>query len=136
MPITLSLLEKEFHRTFFDVMIRLLLHVVDELDVYKPIHNRWMYPVEWLMKVLNDYVHSMAQLEGSMAKGYTLEETLGFVTEYLHEFEHVTRKVWDVEGVSREVLEGVPTKVMLNLILRDLAHDYVLTNTEVMGQWI
>jgi hypothetical protein len=37
--ITLSLLEKEFHPTFFDVMIHLLLHVVDELDVCGPIHN-------------------------------------------------------------------------------------------------
>jgi hypothetical protein len=47
--ITLSLLEKEFPRTFitfFDVMTHLLLHVVDELDVYKPVHNHWMYPVE------------------------------------------------------------------------------------------
>jgi hypothetical protein len=89
------------------------------------------------MKVLKDYVHSMAQPEGSMAKGYILEETLGFLIEYLHEFEHVTRRVWDVEeGVSREVLEGAPTKVVLNPILRDLAHDYVLTHTKVMGPWI
>jgi hypothetical protein len=29
-----------------------------------------------------------------MAKGYVLEETLGFVTKYLHEFEHVFKKVW------------------------------------------
>ncbi len=58
--ITLSLLEKKFVLTFFDVMTHLLLHVVDELDVYGPIHNHWMYPVERLMKVLKDYVRSMA----------------------------------------------------------------------------
>jgi hypothetical protein len=68
--ITLSLLEKEFLPVFFNIMTHLLLHVVDELDVCKPIHNCWMYPMERLMKVLNGYVHSMAQPEGSMAKGY------------------------------------------------------------------
>jgi hypothetical protein len=70
-----------------------------------------------------------------MAKGYILEETLGFVTEYLHEFEHVTKRVLDVEeeGISGKVLEGAPTKVMLNFILHDLAHDYVLTNTKVIN---
>ncbi len=57
---TLSVLEKEFPPTFFDVMTHLLLHVVDELDVCKPVHNRWMYLMEWLMKVLKGYVCSMA----------------------------------------------------------------------------
>lgn len=61
-------------------MILLLLHVVDELHVYGLVHNRWMYPMEQMMKVLNGYVHSMAQLKSSMAKGYILEKTLGFVT--------------------------------------------------------
>lgn len=50
-----------------------------------------MYPIEQMMKVLKDYVCSMAWLEGSMAKGCVLEESLGFVIEYLHEFEHVSR---------------------------------------------
>jgi hypothetical protein len=58
--ITLSLLEKTFLPTFFDVMICLWLHVVDELDVCELVHNRWMYSVERLMKVLKGYVCSMA----------------------------------------------------------------------------
>jgi hypothetical protein len=58
-------------------MTHLLLHVVDELDVCGPIHNKWMYLVERMMKVLKGYVHSMARPEGSMAEGYMLEETLG-----------------------------------------------------------
>ncbi len=78
----------------------------------------------------------MARPEGSMAKGYVLEETLKFVTEYLEEFEHVSKRVWDEEeeeGVFGKVLEGAPTKFVLSPILWDLAHDYVLTNTEIMG---
>jgi hypothetical protein len=98
-----------------------------------------MYPVEQMMKVFKDYAYSMAWLEGSMAKGYVLEESLGFVIEYLHEFEHVSRKVWDAEeeeGVSKEVLEGVFTKVVFNPILQDFAHKYVVTNINIMAPWI
>jgi hypothetical protein len=61
-----------------------------------------------------------------------LEETLGFVTKYLHEFEHVFKRLWDVnEGICGEVLGGVFTKV-----LQDLAHEYVFTNIKIMGPWI
>jgi hypothetical protein len=74
--ITLSLLEKEFPQTFFDIMIHLLLHV-NGLDVYGSVHNHWMYPMEWLMKVLKDYVHSMAQPKGSMAKGLYTTRDIG-----------------------------------------------------------
>ncbi len=91
------------------------------------------------MKVLKGYVCSMARPKGLMAKSYVLEETLGFVTEYFQEFEHVFKRAWDVkkeEGVSGEVLEGAPTKFVFSPILQDLAHDYVLTNTKIMGPWI
>jgi len=135
--ITLSLLEKDFPPSFFDIMTHLLLHVIDELVVYGPIHNKWMYPMERVMKVLKDYVPSMARLEGSIVEGYMLEEKLRFVIEYLHEFEHVSIRVWDAkEGVYGEVFKGAPTKVVFNSILRDLAHEYVLTNIEIMGPWI
>jgi len=44
-------------------------------------------------------------------------EIFGFMNEYLHEFEHVSKRVLDVKGASREVLGGVPTKFVLNPIL-------------------
>jgi hypothetical protein len=85
-----------------------------------------------MMKVLKGYVCSATQVKWLMAKGYVLEETLGFVTKYLHEFVHVFKKVWDVnERICGEVLEGGFTKV-----LQDLAHEYVFTNFEIMGPWI
>jgi hypothetical protein len=48
--IILCLLEKEFPPTFFDIMTHLVLHVVDELDICGLVHNRWMYPIERMMK--------------------------------------------------------------------------------------
>ncbi len=91
------------------------------------------------MKVLKGHVCCMAWPERSMAKGYELEETLGFVTKYLQEFEYVSRRVWDAkekEGVFGKVLEGAPIKIVFNPILRELAHEYVLTNIKIMGPWI
>ncbi len=43
LAITVSLLNKKFPSSFFDIMSNLLLHVVNELDVCGPIHNKWMY---------------------------------------------------------------------------------------------
>jgi hypothetical protein len=132
-------LEKEFPLAFFDIMTHLLLHVVEEQDVCEPIHNYWMYPMERMMKVLKGYVHNMSQLEGSMVKGSVLDETMGFVIEYLQEFQHVSKRIWDVEeekGVVGEVLKGVVEKVVLSSTLQDLAHNYVLTNIEIMAPWI
>ncbi len=44
---TLSLLEWELPPAFFDIMTHLTLHVVEELDVFGPVHARWM-----LLKIL------------------------------------------------------------------------------------
>jgi hypothetical protein len=68
-----------------------------------------------------------------------LEETLGFVIEYMHEFQHVSIRVWDAkeeEGAYWEVFEGTRTKMVFSPILRDLTHKYVLINTEIMSPWI
>jgi hypothetical protein len=42
-----------------------------------------MYPIEQAMKVFKGYVHNRSRLEASMAEGYILDETIGFVIEYL-----------------------------------------------------
>jgi hypothetical protein len=60
-----------------------------------------------------------------MAKGYIYDQTIGFVTECMHEFKHVGSKIWDAkeeEGMCGEVLEGVATKFILDPNVRDLAH--------------
>lgn len=48
-----------------------------------------------------------------MVEKYILDETLGFVIEYMHEFQHVSRKIWDVEkGIVGKVLKRVLAKVV------------------------
>jgi hypothetical protein len=36
----------------FDVMTRLVVHLIKELDICGPIYTKWMHPIERYMKVL------------------------------------------------------------------------------------
>jgi hypothetical protein len=60
--ITMCMLEMIMSPSFFDMMVHLIFHLVDELDMCEPTHSRWMYCVERLNKVLKGYVRNMAQL--------------------------------------------------------------------------
>jgi hypothetical protein len=137
--ITLRMLEWEFSGAFFDVMSHLTLHIVEELNICGPIHTRWMYPIEQAMKVFKGYVCNRSRQEASMAEGYILDKTIGFVTEYLQDFRHVRRKIWDVdeeEGVYGEVMEGAATKLTLDHVARDVARQYVITNVACLAPWV
>jgi hypothetical protein len=78
-----------FPPSFFDIMMHVLYHLVDELDLCGPVSIRWMYPMERYMKTLKTYVHNMVRPEWSMDEGYIRDECLGFITKYLQRFEVV-----------------------------------------------
>ena len=66
-----------------------------------------------------------------MAEGYVKDECLAFVTEHLQRFELVDRRVWNADekyGDTEEVLEGAGSSYLMSPPLRELAHQYVLTN--------
>ena len=94
---TLCMLEKEFPPAFFDVMVHLTIHLVQELFICGPVHVRWMYPFERYFKTLNLFVRNLAKPEGCMAKGYKVEETCGFVGEFVPDEAGSFRRVWDSE---------------------------------------
>jgi hypothetical protein len=137
--ITMCMLEMTMPLSFFDIMVHLILHLVDELDMCGHVHTRWMYCVEHLNKVLKGYVRNMAQPEASMATGYLMDETLGLITEYMDQFQPSKRRIWDSdeeEGVCGEVLEGASTQIELTVTQRNMAHNYVLNNTNIMAPWV
>jgi hypothetical protein len=43
---TLVLLEQEFPPLFFDIMMHLLMHLVEKLELCSSIHTHWMYPIK------------------------------------------------------------------------------------------
>jgi hypothetical protein len=80
---TLSLLEWELPGAFFDVMTHLCLHAVEELAICGPMHARWMYPIERVLKTFKAYVWNKARPKASIAENYIYDETIGFLTEYM-----------------------------------------------------
>jgi Domain of unknown function (DUF4218) len=131
-------LEIYFPPAFFDVMTHLLIHVVEEVGHYGPVRARWMYPLERYVKLLKGHVRTYYRREASMALGYIKDETLGYLTEYMADYQHVKTRVWqseEDEGVIGEVLEGGSTQLTVPIQIRDMAHEYVLRNTELMQPW-
>ncbi len=76
-------------------MSHLTLHIVEEWDICGPVHIRWMYPIEQTMKVFKGYVCNRSRPKASMVEGYILDETIGFVIEYLQDLYHVQHKILD-----------------------------------------
>jgi hypothetical protein len=81
----------------------------------------------------------MAQLEALMATRYLMDETLGLITKYMDQFQPSKKQIWDSdkeEGVCGEVLEGASTQIKLMVTQRNMAHNYVLNNTNIMAPWV
>ena len=66
---SMALVEMEFPPTFFDIITHHPYHLVRELDLCEPVSAKWMYPVEWYMKILKSHVRNMVRLEACMAEG-------------------------------------------------------------------
>ena len=97
---TLSTLEREFPPSFFDIMVHLMLHLVEELFVCAPMHTHWMYPYERYFKGLKGFVRNLAKPEGSITQGYQVEEALGFVTEYMADYNPTS----SAYGIAKKIL--------------------------------
>jgi len=54
--ILLCQLEMYFPPSFFDIMVHLIVHLVREIRICGPVFLRWMYPIEWCMKIFKGYV--------------------------------------------------------------------------------
>ncbi len=137
--ITMCMLEMTMPPSFFDIMVHLILHLVDELDMCGLVHTRWMYCVERLNKILKGYVWNMVQLKASMATRYLMDETLGLNTEYMDQFQPSKRRIWDLdeeESICGEVLEGASIQIELIVTQRNMARNYVFNNTNIMAPWV
>ena len=127
----MCMLEKEFPPAFFDIMSHLPYHLVEQLFHCEPVHTRWMYPFERYFKTLKGYVRNLAKPEGSIAQGYQVEEALGFITEYMTEYNITSRRVWDDKEeptMVDEILEGKGKLKLLSEALRNAMHEFVLDN--------
>ncbi|KAK1600780.1 hypothetical protein QYE76_017991 [Lolium multiflorum] len=72
-----------FPPSFFNIMMRLLVHLVEEIRILGPVFLHNIFPFERVMGVLKKYVHNRARPEGSISKGYGTEEVIEFCVDFL-----------------------------------------------------
>jgi len=76
-------LEMYFPPAFFDVMVHLLVHIVEDIIQLGPTFLHSMMPFERMNGVIKGYVRNRARPDGSIAKGFLIEECISFCTNYL-----------------------------------------------------
>ena len=78
----LSNIEMFFPPSFFDVMVHLVVHLVDEITYCGPVFLRKMYPFERFMGILKRFCQSRNHQRQASYK-VTMEEVVGFCIEYM-----------------------------------------------------
>ena len=78
-------LEKFFPPTFFDIMVHLPIHFVNEVRLGGPIQYQSMYFVERYLCKFKSQVRNRCRPEGCIAGCYLVEECLTFCSRYLHD---------------------------------------------------
>ena len=81
--LVLSKLELIFLPAFFDIMIHLVMHLLEEAILRGPVQMWWMYPFEKFMKTLKECVRNRARPKDSIAERCVVNEALTFCSKYL-----------------------------------------------------
>jgi len=81
--LTLCKLEKIFPPSFFDILVHLPIHLVDEAKIVGPIQYRWMNPIERYLHRLKSYVRNKARPKGCIAEAYIAQKCVHFCSRYL-----------------------------------------------------
>jgi Domain of unknown function (DUF4218) len=81
--VTLYELEMYFPPSFFDIMVHLTIHLVQEIKLCGLIFLQYMYHLERAMGQLKGLVRSRSRPEGSIVEGYISEEVIELYTDFL-----------------------------------------------------
>ena len=76
-------LEIYFPPAFFDIMVHLLVHIVDDIIDIGPTFLHNMMSFERINGVIKGYVRNRAHPDGSIVQGFLTEECISFCTNYL-----------------------------------------------------
>ena len=127
----LSNIEMFFPPSFFDVMVHLTVHLVDEIKYCGHVFLRSMCPFEQFMGILKRFCRNRNHLEASILQGHTAEEVVEFCTEYMKQRPiglPLPRHEGRLKGKS--VLTG--TQMAAPGELAEKAHLMVLLNSPVL----
>ncbi|KAL7185008.1 hypothetical protein ACSBR2_027032 [Camellia fascicularis] len=115
-------------------MEHLPIHLADEALLAGAIQFRWMYPIERYLLTLKQHVHNRGHPEGSIAKGYLMEECINFCAQYLNDMEtKSSRPVRNYSGGNNlGYVVGENTSFYLDNTSWVQAHRYILFNTSAV----
>ena len=134
--ITLCLLQQYFLPSFFDIMIHLLVHLVEQVKLCGPVYLRWMYHFEREMKTLKEYVRNRYRPESCIAESYIAKEALEFCAEYLSNCDAIRLLIGcQIDFLIERPLGGANIKVVDDRLLAQ-AHQCVLMNTTEIQSYI
>jgi hypothetical protein len=81
-PVLLCKLEKIYPPGFFNPMQHMILHLPYEARMGGPVHARWCYSIERVLKVIRTLCRNKNKIEASIAEAYCTEEVTNFTTKY------------------------------------------------------
>ncbi|CAO2834910.1 unnamed protein product [Amaranthus hypochondriacus] len=148
--VTLCKLERIFVPAFFDVMVHLCVHLATEAKLGGPVHYRWMYAFERLMRIFKAYVRNKSRPEGSIANSVIARDCLTFCSRYMNmvetEFNRTSRNDGESESLNQSHCLSVfnnKGKPLGKLNVDDLsfddwklAHLYILRNCDEAKSFI
>ncbi|GAA0180062.1 hypothetical protein LIER_30060 [Lithospermum erythrorhizon] len=133
--LTLCHLEKIFPPSFFDIIEHLPIHLAAEALIAGAVQFRWIYPIERYLYTLKKYVRNLAYPEGSIEKGYLMEECMNFCSRYMSGVETKENRqphnLEEDDNGCRTLGKG-RHKVMDRITVAQV-HQYIVANSEVVA---
>jgi hypothetical protein len=115
-------------------MTHLLVHLVEEISILIPVFLNNMFPFERFMGVLKKYVHNRARPEGSIIKGYGIEEVIEFCADFVPDLKPIGLPQSRHEGrLSGKGTIGKKPKICRDGHSLTQAHYTVLQNSLLVG---
>jgi hypothetical protein len=126
-----------FPPSFFNIMTHLLVHLVEEIRILGPLFLHNMFPFERLMGVLMKYVRNSARPEGSISKGYRIEEFIEFCVDFLPDLKPIGVPNSRYEGrLTGKGTLGRKATVCMDGHSFTQAHYTILHNSTVVAPYI
>ena len=82
--VILNELELYFPPAFFDVMVHLCVHIVDDIIDLEPsfLHNMLLF--ERMNGIIKGFIRNMSRPDGSIVQGYLTQECISFCENFLY----------------------------------------------------
>jgi hypothetical protein len=121
-----------------DIQFHLVVHLPGEVRLRGPMAPRWMYFVKRYMAELKGWIRQRARLEGSMAQGYLVAETMHFVSEYSDRFHSKGPKLFDVSQSDKFngiVLPKARVTKVMTVVFQEQAWRFLFLNAACLDSW-